>query len=174
VLHAFEGMPAPTGPVAWQLDLKTTVAVFFRCSTRSTQHTGRTSCIAISSPRTSSWRAVDRRRGPREAPRFRHRQGLPRAAGPQTGTGIIFGTPDYLSPEQALGEQMIAGRSISSRSHVLFELLPERPLESSNAVATAYRIVHSPPPTCAAVGVEVDPLVSEGARHRARKDKTER
>jgi serine/threonine-protein kinase len=99
------------------------------------------------------------------------------AAGPQTGTGIIFGTPDYLSPEQALGEQMIDGRSdLFSVGTVLFELLTgKRPWESSNAVATAYRIVHSPPPTLEAMGVtNVDPLIQKVLDIALAKDKTER
>jgi serine/threonine-protein kinase len=46
---------------------------------------------------------------------------------PRTSTGVVFGTPDYLSPEQATGETQIDGRSdVFSVGIVLFELLTGR------------------------------------------------
>lgn len=80
-------------------------------------------------------------------------------AAPQTNTGVVFGTPDYLSPEQARGDAQIDGRSdIFSVGTVLFELLTgRRPFEAPNAVATAYRIVHVDAPLLAQMGVSVDP-----------------
>jgi serine/threonine-protein kinase len=75
---------------------------------------------------------------------------------PRTGTGVIFGTPDYLSPEQASGEGPVDGRSdLFAVGTLAFELLTgRRPFEAASAVATAYKIVHAPAPT----------LVSYGAR----------
>jgi serine/threonine-protein kinase len=80
-----------------------------------------------------------------------------------TNTGVVFGTPDYLSPEQASGEGIIDGRSdLFAVGIVLFELLSGmRPFEAPSAVATAYRIVHAPAPRLASVGLTVDERVQE-------------
>jgi serine/threonine-protein kinase len=79
-------------------------------------------------------------------------------ARPQTHTGVIFGTPDYLSPEQASGEGSVDGRSdLFAAATVLFELVTgKRPFEAKNAIATAYRIVHEPTPRLSAFGIDVD------------------
>ena len=78
---------------------------------------------------------------------------------PHTHTGIIFGTPDYLSPEQASGEGAVDGRSdVFAVGIVLFELLTgRRPFEAKSAVATAYKIVHEPAPRLADYGLRLDP-----------------
>jgi serine/threonine protein kinase len=80
---------------------------------------------------------------------------------PRTHTGVVFGTPDYLSPEQASGEGTVDGRSdLFAVGIVLFELLTgHRPFEAPSAVATAYKIVHAPAPQLATMGVKVDALV---------------
>lgn len=87
---------------------------------------------------------------------------------PKTRTGIIFGTPDYLSPEQATGEGILDGQSdLFAVGIVLFELLTgRRPFEAANAVATAYKIVHAAVPTLAEMDVAVDPRV-QGLLDRA-------
>jgi serine/threonine protein kinase len=82
---------------------------------------------------------------------------------PRTNTGVIFGTPDYLSPEQASGEGSLDGRSdVFAVGTVLFELLTgKRPFEAQTAVATAYRIVHAPAPTLVSMEVSVPERVQE-------------
>lgn len=67
---------------------------------------------------------------------------------PKTSTGVVMGTPDYLSPEQANGEWNIDGRSdIFAVGVVMFELLTAtRPFHAPSAVATAYKIAHSRTP----------------------------
>lgn len=82
---------------------------------------------------------------------------------PQTHSGIIFGTPDYLSPEQASGDGVVDGRSdIFAAGIVLFELLTgRRPFEGRTAVATAYRIVHEPAPSLATFAVTADELLQD-------------
>jgi serine/threonine-protein kinase len=76
---------------------------------------------------------------------------------PHTGTGVVFGTPDYLSPEQARGDADLDGRSdLFAVGTVLFELVVgKRPFEAPNAVATAYKIVHAPAPRLSELGVRV-------------------
>jgi serine/threonine-protein kinase len=84
-------------------------------------------------------------------------------ARPRTHTGIIFGTPDYLSPEQASGDRVIDGRSdVFSVGTLLYELVTgKRPFQAKTAVATAYRVVHEQPARFADLGVEVDPLFQD-------------
>jgi len=78
---------------------------------------------------------------------------------PRTRTGVVFGTPDYLSPEQATGEQSLDGRSdLFAVGVLMYELLTgTRPFRAPTAVATAFRVVHAEVPNLAATGVYVDP-----------------
>ena len=64
----------------------------------------------------------------------------------------MFGTPDYLSPEQATGESTLDGRSdLFAVGVLLYELLTgARPFRAPTAVATAFRVVHAEAPTIAA------------------------
>ncbi|HEY2516698.1 MAG TPA: serine/threonine-protein kinase, partial [Polyangiaceae bacterium] len=82
-------------------------------------------------------------------------------ANTRTNTGVIFGTPDYLSPEQASGEGVVDGRSdLFAVGVVLFELLTaRRPFEAETALATAYRVVNAVAPKLVERGAAVDPRV---------------
>ncbi|MEI7894512.1 MAG: protein kinase, partial [Myxococcales bacterium] len=81
--------------------------------------------------------------------------------GPRTNTGVVFGTPDYLSPEQARDDGILDGRSdIFSVGIVLFELVTgRRPFAASTPIATAYKIVHEEAPTLMAAGGPSDPVL---------------
>jgi serine/threonine-protein kinase len=80
---------------------------------------------------------------------------------PRTSTGIVFGTPDYLSPEQAAGDSVIDGRSdLFSVAVVLYELLTGvRPFHAPTTVATAYRIAHAKAPSLKDNGGPDHPLL---------------
>ncbi|NUP12644.1 MAG: serine/threonine protein kinase [Polyangiaceae bacterium] len=96
--------------------------------------------------------------------------------GPRTRTGVVFGTPDYLSPEQATGEGPLDGRSdLFSLGIVMFELLTgRRPFTASTAVATAFRIVHASPPSFESLGVAVSAEVSAVIRNLLAKSPQDR
>ncbi len=87
--------------------------------------------------------------------------------GPRTRTGVVFGTPDYLSPEQATGEGPLDGRSdLFAVGVLIYELLTGlRPFRAPTAVATAFKVVHADAPSIASAGVHVDARL-EAVVHR--------
>ena len=95
---------------------------------------------------------------------------------PRTRTGVVFGTPDYLSPEQATGEVQLDGRSdLFAVGVLLYELLTgTRPFRAPTAVATAFRVVHAEVPNLAATGVYVDPRLEAVVQKLLQKDPSRR
>ncbi|MGV1007658.1 MAG: protein kinase domain-containing protein [Dermatophilaceae bacterium] len=64
-----------------------------------------------------------------------------------TRTGEVLGTPQYLSPEQALGRTVTGATDLYSLGVVAHEMLTgRRPFDAGSAVATALAQVNDPPP----------------------------
>jgi serine/threonine-protein kinase len=82
-----------------------------------------------------------------------------------TQAGVIFGTPDYLSPEQALGEPVDARADIYAAGVILFEMLTgRRPYESEDKVRIISMHLSHPLPRMRDVSPAVDvPLPIEQA-----------
>jgi TonB family protein len=73
-----------------------------------------------------------------------------------TNTGKIFGTPAYMSPEQAVGGKLTGASDQFAIAAVIYELLTgERPFKGTAPTAVIYEVIeHHPPPPH-----EVAPLV---------------
>jgi serine/threonine-protein kinase len=77
-----------------------------------------------------------------------------------TATAAVVGTAQYLSPEQARGEQVDARSDIYSTGCLLFELLTGRPpFTGDSPVAVAYQHVREAPPAPSSLEPEVTPEI---------------
>jgi len=71
-------------------------------------------------------------------------RGTPSA--PLTRVGAVIGTPDYMSPEQALGQPVDARSDLYSVGIILFEMLAGRPPFEGGAVTVLQQHVMAPVP----------------------------
>ncbi|MDQ3591619.1 MAG: serine/threonine protein kinase, partial [Actinomycetota bacterium] len=75
--------------------------------------------------------------------------GIAKAVGavPITDTGMVVGTPHYLSPEQAAGKEVTGASDVYALGVVLYEALAGvRPFDRDSPVATALAHLHDAPP----------------------------
>ncbi|MFP5370404.1 MAG: serine/threonine protein kinase [Actinomycetes bacterium] len=84
-----------------------------------------------------------------------------RDAAPLTRTGMVVGTAQYLSPEQAQGMEVTAASDVYSLGVVGYECLSgERPFDGASQVAIALAHINRPPPPLPAdVPPAVRPLI---------------
>jgi len=93
-----------------------------------------------------------------------------------TGTGIIVGTPLYMSPEQAMGDKLVDARSdIYSLGVVAYQLFAGKPpFEGSNAQDVILKHISSAPRPLDAVRKDVPPDVSDAVMRCLRKSPADR
>jgi eukaryotic-like serine/threonine-protein kinase len=93
-----------------------------------------------------------------------------------TATGLSLGTPAYMSPEQALGDQAIDGRSdIYSLGCLVFELLAGAPpYTGPSAQAIVAKHLGSPVPKLRAVRPEVPTAIEAAVATAMAKEASER
>ncbi|MGM0575627.1 MAG: protein kinase domain-containing protein [Myxococcota bacterium] len=73
--------------------------------------------------------------------------GAEAGATPLTRTGMVFGTPTYMSPEQASGRPVDGRADLYALGVLLFEMLTgSPPFQSENPMEVLYKHVHEPPP----------------------------
>jgi len=77
-----------------------------------------------------------------------------------TDTGMIFGTPHYMSPEQGHAEPVDARSDLYSLGVILFEMLAgEKPYRADNPMAIVYKHRKEPLPQLPAQFAAVQPVL---------------
>jgi len=77
-----------------------------------------------------------------------------------TDTGMIFGTPHYMSPEQGHAEAVDARSDLYSLGVILFEMLTgEKPYRAENPMAIVYKHRKEPVPQLPAQFATVQPVL---------------
>ncbi|CAL9470766.1 Serine_threonine-protein kinase PknD [Streptomyces sp. enrichment culture] len=92
-----------------------------------------------------------------------------------TQTGMVVGTPQYLSPEQALGRGVDARSDLYSVGIMLFELLTGRlPFDADSPLAIAYAHVQEEPPAPSSINRSLPPAVDALVARALKKNPNER
>ncbi|WP_404814141.1 protein kinase domain-containing protein [Kitasatospora fiedleri] len=92
-----------------------------------------------------------------------------------TQTGMVVGTPQYLSPEQALGKSVDARSDLYSVGCMLFELLSgQLPFDGDSAFSIAYKHVQETPPAPSTLNRAVTPGIDALVERALRKDPAHR
>jgi serine/threonine-protein kinase len=87
--------------------------------------------------------------------------GIAKGAGMgMTATGHVLGTPNYMAPEQVLGEGLDARSDLFSLAVVCYEMLSGKlPFGGDSLTTVAYKIVHTTPPPIRSVNPTIPAAV---------------
>ncbi|MGW7254671.1 protein kinase domain-containing protein [Streptomyces sp. NPDC054834] len=92
-----------------------------------------------------------------------------------TQTGMVVGTPQYLSPEQALGRGVDARSDLYSVGIMLFQLVTGRlPFEADSPLAIAYAHVQEEPVVPSSINRSLPPAVDALVNRALKKNPNER
>ena len=92
-----------------------------------------------------------------------------------TQEGIVLGTPNYMSPEQALGDRVDGRTDLFSVGAVLYELLTgHKPFEADSTPSVLFQVVHKEAPPVQRWMPETPASVCELVRRALQKDREAR
>lgn len=92
-----------------------------------------------------------------------------------TASGSIFGTPDFMSPEQAKGQNVDHRSDLYSAAVVFYEMLTGRPpFVNDNPLVTMNQIISNPPPMPSDLGFNIPPVMEAVLAYALAKDPDER
>src|SRR5512143_3048403 len=87
-----------------------------------------------------------------------------------TQEGIVLGTPNYMSPEQALGDRVDGRSDLFSTGAVLYELLTgHKPFEAETTPSVLFQVVHKEPPPVRRWAPETPPSLAAVVEKALRK-----
>jgi serine/threonine protein kinase len=79
----------------------------------------------------------------------------------QTSTGVITGTPAYMSPEQARGERVDARTDVYSLGVAVYEMLAGRiPFDSDSTLSLLHQQIYDPPPPIEGISDELQAVIN--------------
>jgi serine/threonine protein kinase len=82
-------------------------------------------------------------------------------AATQTASGMVSGTPAYMSPEQASGEKTDHRTDIYSLGVVLYEMLAGRvPFEADSTMSVLYMQIHNVPPPIKGISPDLQAIMN--------------
>ena len=81
-------------------------------------------------------------------------------ASSKTQTGVVMGTPSYMSPEQLMGKKVDGRSDLFSLTVVLYELLTgQKPFEGDSVATLMYKIANEAPPSPTVYNQDLPPEV---------------
>ncbi|MEP7135101.1 MAG: protein kinase [Chloroflexota bacterium] len=79
----------------------------------------------------------------------------------QTSTGVITGTPVYMSPEQARGDHVDGRTDVYSLGVTVYEMLAGRvPFDSDSTLSLLHKQIYEPPPPIAGISDELQAVMN--------------
>ena len=98
-----------------------------------------------------------------------------RSSAPQGEAEVVWGTPQYLSPEQAAGEPPTSASDVYAIGVILYEMLAgELPFTAEDARTLALKHLQEEPPALGARNPRVPPHVAQIVRHALSKNPAKR
>ena len=93
----------------------------------------------------------------------------------KTKTGVVMGTPAYMSPEQVSGKKVDGRSDIFSLGVVLFELLTgQKPFKAEDMTSLMYKIANEPHPSPRSINPRIPTVVEKIIDKALEKDREKR